>query len=293
MVIAPFESSMNNAATVIYLLRIPSIERDLQMFDLPSEKAAALLGYLALNGKRQPREQVQALLWPESSDAAARKNLRNLLWQIVGRIGQTLITAEGKYLQLADAVQTDVALFEAIAIGKVVPITQMRAALFDLYHCPPLDTLRVANLPQFELWLTVQQERFGRLHDTLTSRLLHHYQQQDDWQSVIEVALRALQVGQWQESTYSALIESYARLGERAKALDMYEQLRRWLAREHGLTPSDDSEHLLRLVMSGTLRQASGFAAPMRVQNDINSRTAQQSYRVKDTTRDISEDTSA
>jgi pentatricopeptide repeat protein len=291
MAIAPSESS-SDAAVVLYILRFPAILRDHQFVDLSSEKATALLGFLALSSTPQAREQLQALMWPESSEAAARKNLRNLLWQIAGRCGH-VISAEGKYLRLGEAVQTDAAVFEEIATHKETTLAEMRAALFDLYHCPPLDTLRSSNMPQFELWLTLQQERFGRLHDTLTNRLLAHYRHNDDWKSVIDVALRALQVGQWQESTYAALIEGYARLGERAKALAMYEQLRRWLAREHGLTPSEDSQNLLRLIRNGTLRQTARCVVHTERPHDVNSRITQQNGYVWDTAKDISEDTPA
>ena len=155
---------------------------------------------------------------------------------------------------------------------------------------PPLETLRVAHLPQFELWLTLQQELFGRLHDALTARLLERYRQMRDWHNMIDVALHALHVGQWQESTYIALIEAYARLGERAKALHVYDQMSRWLDQAHGFTPSDESRQLQRLILDDALWQAQQYVDPSsRLVNSFSSIT-QHSHTLWDSIKDNDED---
>src|SRR5579872_3208850 len=53
---------------------------DRTLADLPSRQTAALLAYLALNGGRKhPREELQVLLWPDSTQEKARQNLRQCL----------------------------------------------------------------------------------------------------------------------------------------------------------------------------------------------------------------------
>ncbi|MCB0186640.1 MAG: hypothetical protein KDE31_20375, partial [Caldilineaceae bacterium] len=53
-----------------------------QPIELNIAKLQALLAYLAVTAKAQTREQILALLWAESHPDAARKNLRNRLWQL-------------------------------------------------------------------------------------------------------------------------------------------------------------------------------------------------------------------
>jgi DNA-binding SARP family transcriptional activator len=45
--------------------------------ELPSRPARTLLAYLVLTiGTHHPRERLAGLLWPDSSESSARKNLR-------------------------------------------------------------------------------------------------------------------------------------------------------------------------------------------------------------------------
>jgi hypothetical protein len=47
-----------------------------------SERARALIGWLALHPGSHPRAAVAARLWPDSTEASARANLRTAVWQI-------------------------------------------------------------------------------------------------------------------------------------------------------------------------------------------------------------------
>ncbi|MEZ4678397.1 MAG: hypothetical protein R2932_29690 [Caldilineaceae bacterium] len=47
-----------------------------------SDKARALLAYLALEPREHARTELAALLWPEIGDQHARTNLRNTLYRL-------------------------------------------------------------------------------------------------------------------------------------------------------------------------------------------------------------------
>src|ERR671924_559371 len=68
---------------------------------IPTRAAQSLLAYLVLTaGTPHRREKLAGIFWPDTTDEAARKNLRQELW----RIRKALSTgqpAEGDYL-LAD-----------------------------------------------------------------------------------------------------------------------------------------------------------------------------------------------
>lgn len=52
------------------------------MVPLPRDKRGALLAYLAIDGGWVSRERLSFLLWPDTTDAAARRNLRQLLTRL-------------------------------------------------------------------------------------------------------------------------------------------------------------------------------------------------------------------
>ena len=50
-------------------------------------KATALLAYLAVDGSRQTRDSLSALLWPDFDQSRAFTNLRHTLWEVQQGIG--------------------------------------------------------------------------------------------------------------------------------------------------------------------------------------------------------------
>ena len=67
----------------IRLLGQFDLRLDNQPIEIPSRPAQSLLAYLALtNGITHRREKLAALLWPDISEADARRNLRRALWHI-------------------------------------------------------------------------------------------------------------------------------------------------------------------------------------------------------------------
>jgi DNA-binding SARP family transcriptional activator len=80
-------------SVVLSLLGAPIVERDSTPVHLPA-KALAVLGYLAALHTPQTRDQLLATLWPESSDEAARKNLRNILWMLRRELGNDVLLSK-------------------------------------------------------------------------------------------------------------------------------------------------------------------------------------------------------
>ncbi|MCB0082751.1 MAG: hypothetical protein KDE47_17550, partial [Caldilineaceae bacterium] len=56
--------------------------------ELTARPAQSLFAYLVLNPVAHRRERLAGLLWPDSSEANARRNLRQALWQIRRALGE-------------------------------------------------------------------------------------------------------------------------------------------------------------------------------------------------------------
>ena len=78
---------------------------------LPRDKRGALLAYLAIDGGQVSRERLAFLLWPDSTDAVARRNLRQLLSRLKRHpLGSSV---ECSRTHLHWDVTTDLAAFKA------------------------------------------------------------------------------------------------------------------------------------------------------------------------------------
>ncbi|RME99858.1 MAG: hypothetical protein D6768_14165, partial [Chloroflexi bacterium] len=235
-----------------YLLGSPRFERDGQPLALKSSKAVALLAYLGICNTPQPREQLIALLWPDSLPDAARKNLRNTLWALRKTLGDDLLHTDADQLSLAGHVWLDVRQFETDAESPA----DLQAAL-ELYRGPLLNGLALADAPDFELWLAVERERLGQHYLRLLETQIAAFRRNGDWQAVIAAAHRALAADNLQEPIYRLLMEAHARLGERADALRHYQTLRTVLARELGVEPLPETEQLRQQILAGHFQRDS------------------------------------
>src|SRR5512142_2691020 len=136
------------ASPHLFLLGAPKFELNRKPVTLGAAKAVALLGYLAATGEPQSRERLLGLLWAESSEEAARKNLRNTLWSIRKALGEEVVAGAEDRLELGSDVWVDARALESNGNAA-------RSAL-DLYRGPFLDGLELADAPEFEIWLTAE-----------------------------------------------------------------------------------------------------------------------------------------
>jgi DNA-binding SARP family transcriptional activator len=248
----------------LYFLGLPRFERDSQTIDVTSAKAIALLAYLALNRAPQPRERLLALLWAESAEDAARKNLRNTLWAIRKALGDNVIEADNNRVALSPIVWNDVRVFEQMA-NQVMD--ESVDPMLDVYRGPFLDGLTLTEAPDFELWMTGERERLSLLYMQVITRLVETRRREGNWQAVITLTRRALAQDGLHEAMHRALIEAHARIGDRAEALRQYDLLRTTLNHELGVDPLPETETLRTAILSGDLNPATPPApVPDRVE---------------------------
>jgi DNA-binding SARP family transcriptional activator len=233
----------------MFFLGAPRFELGKQTVELTTAKAIALLGYLAATREPQTRDRLLGLLWAESADNAARKNLRNTLWTIRKALGDKALVADDDRLAINQSTWVDVWGFEQISDSSS-EISILKSKI-DLYRAPFLDGLVLADAPEFEIWLTGERERIAQLNLHALSALVDSYQRDGNWRAVIETAQRALSHDSLQEPMHRARMEAHARLGERAEALRQYDTLRATLERELGVAPLPETDALRAAIVNG------------------------------------------
>ncbi|MCB0167620.1 MAG: hypothetical protein KDI79_25560, partial [Anaerolineae bacterium] len=243
-----------------FFLGTPKVTKDDHALKLTKAKGIALLVYLATERTTQTREQVMTLLWPDSLPQAARKNLRNTLWDIGKTFDEDVVEVDGDSLRLAESVWVDIHPFEDTSpAADLSPVSRLEEAV-ALYRAPLADGLSLLDAPDFELWLTTQQQRLDRHYLRLLDALITAHRTAANWQKVITYAQQALIYDNLQEPMHQALMEAHARLGERAQAVRQYDNLRAILAQELGVAPLTETESLRAAILNGHIQ-----ASPMSI----------------------------
>jgi DNA-binding SARP family transcriptional activator len=228
--------------------RFEAQSHDGKPLPLQGGKGQALLAYLALPaGRTQLREQLAALLWSDLPPARARRNLRQVLFDLRRALpaGEAL-RLDGDAVALDPAVvEVDVARFEA-AIQEDTPAALEEAA--RLYGGDLLAGL-VVQAPPFEEWLAAERERLRERAIETLARLCAHQRAAGTLEAAVDTALRLLALDPLQEPIHRTLMRLYADLGRRSAALRQYQACVATLERELGAEPDAETQLLYQELL--------------------------------------------
>ncbi len=217
---------------------------DTPVTTLDQERLQALLAYLVLQrATPHSRRQLAFQLWPDSTEAQARTNLRSL----IHRLRQALPDADA-FLHIdaqmvqwrADAPCTlDVAAFEqalarAAQAGQRGDQTAARSALQEA-----VDLYRGDLLPGwYDDWVLLERERLRQAFLAVLERLIVLLEHDQEYAVAIEHAQQLLRLDPLHEATYQYLMRLHALSGDRASAVRAYQTCVIVLERELGVEPS-------------------------------------------------------
>jgi DNA-binding SARP family transcriptional activator/predicted ATPase len=214
------------------------------VMDITSARMRSLLAYLALHRETpQPRQQLAFLFWPDSTEAQARNNLRQLLHQLrhawpasdrcLGATTSTLFWRRGVQ------VHTDVAAFEhAVALAdNAERRADQPAARAALEHAAGLCRADFLS-GHYEEWILREREWLRQRYCRTLDRLIALLEGQREYATTIDYAQRRLQHDPLDEETYRCLMRLHALNGDRTSALRVYRTCAALLEEELGVEPS-------------------------------------------------------
>jgi len=218
-----------------------------------SVRAQALLAYLIMHREgAQPRQRLAFLLWPDSSEAQARTNLRHVLHNVRRTLHKPdrFLDVSPHTLRWKPAAPfwLDVTAFEGLLVqatqaGTVdAEISALRDAV-SLYSSDLLDGF-------FDDWLLGPRERLRQRYLTALERLTSLLAARGDHADAIAVALRLSREDPLHEDTYRTLMRLYAAAGDRARAVRVYHTCVSTLERELGVEPSAETVDTYEAVMA-------------------------------------------
>ena len=221
-------------------------------------KALAILKHLlAHRGRPVSQDYLMGWLWPDSNLKKARWSLnsavhvlRKLLSGCTSSATVNYILLEEGYYRLCPElrVTTDVEEFDELyergcrleRAGRSAEAAESYESAVGLYR----DDYLVKEL--YEDWTMVERERLSNAHTEMLGRLATHYMEIGRHQDAIGACYRVLEKDRCHEDSYRLLMECYARLGLRGRALRQYRLCEKVLGQEYGATPSPGMRALYR-----------------------------------------------
>ena len=221
---------------------------------LAQPRRLALLAYLAVAAPRglHRRDAILTLFWPELDQSHARAALRQALRVIRESLG-AVITSRGD-----DEIGLDFERFQcdADAFDRAIALGRWDEAL-ELYRGALLDGFFISGAPEFERWVDAERTRLLAAAVGGTRALIERAMEVGDPAAAAQWAERGLRLAPLDEGLMQRLIGILDRLGDRAGAVQAYEDFARRLAQELEVRPSAETQALV-----ATVREREGVTAP-------------------------------
>ncbi|MBB6098415.1 DNA-binding SARP family transcriptional activator [Deinobacterium chartae] len=219
-------------------------------------KAAGLLTYLALEGPTH-RSRLAALLWPEARAATARNNLVQLLRKLRLHLGFDLAQG-GEALALTGAVTSDL-------IEARTRFAQGRLEDFLAHAGEPLAGLDFDDCPEFEDWLLAERDRWTTWRTGALRGLADQAEETGDLSRALALSERLLAQSEVSEDAWRRLMRLHHALGNRHRALEVWQRCQRVLRDELDVEPLPETHELARQIRSGAeaRRSAPAVRAPL------------------------------
>lgn len=219
----------------IRLLGPPQVIVGDRPLEVDTRKAIAILALLATDRRAYARDELAALLWPESEDVAARGALRRTLSTMRAAIGDGPLIVDRARVDLDRAeVVVDLEVIEAAARdGDRVAL----AAAADVARGEFLAGFTLRDSPEFDDWRASRSVAVERAVLTVLDRLAVAAEADGDLPTAIRAIERRLEVDPLDESAHVRLMDLLLARGDRGGALRQYRRCVATLDRELGVAP--------------------------------------------------------
>ncbi len=265
----------NLAPELVHLsfLGSPQIRLSNRPVHFESGKITALLAYLALQGNSCHRQKLMLYFWGGFRQERATANLRRALWEIrrkLSFVGEPEIietSAQEVRFNRRRRHWLDVQVFEEAGreTGSAADLqsdpgwpVRLEQAL-ALYQGDFLENLTLEDAPEFDDWARAEKDRLRLLAIQLSIRLARYYLSTEAPAKGLHHAKRILQWDPLEESGHRLVMEILARQGQTAAALRQYDLCHRLLAEQLQISPSADTNLLLKNIR---LQEQSAPASP-------------------------------
>jgi class 3 adenylate cyclase len=240
--------TQENAMLQIRLLGQFDVRAEGKRVTIPSRSAQSLFAYLVLTaGTVHRREKLAGILWPDTSDENARKNLRQELWRIRKAISAQETSGDNYFL--AD----EFTLTFNREANYWLDVNQIGKNGLDLESLTSnLSLYQGELLPGFyEDWILLERERIQTAFESRMDELVGQLVTAERWTAVQEHGERWLALSTAPEPAYRALMLAYGARGNTAKVASVYQRCVDELQESFGVEPSAETRGLYEGLLKG------------------------------------------
>ncbi len=245
-------------------------------------RVQSLLAYLVLRRSApQARSHLAFLLWPESTEAQARTNLRKVLHQLKQTLpfADTFLRADKQSLHwqfsphtswTLDVIDFELALVQAEQAKETCDVTAMRQALERAIHLYQDDLLPSC----YDEWILPERDRLRQIYLQALHQVIMLHEQERNYDEAINMTQRLLRHDPLHEAAYRQLMHLYALQGNRAAALRVYHSCTTILERELAAEPDEATRLIYQslLQVSAPLQLRSGSPSYRSVETSLVGR---------------------
>lgn len=226
---------------------------------LEPRRLQELFSYLLLNRHRRcSRELLASLFWGESSTEQAKRNLRQVLWQLQTALEAEISTDTASILTItADWLQInpnadlwlDVDCFEqAWNKTRYISGKDLDASQAQLLRNAIGLHQEVLLLGNYESWCLCERERLRECSVEMLNKLMEYSEFHHDYEAALRAGSRILDYDRAHEATYQHIMRLYYFLGQRVEALKQYQRCKAALLEELGALPSRSTRTLYQHI---------------------------------------------
>ena len=247
----------------LFFLGPPGIECDGVPIKVDTNRAIALLSYLAISGENHRRDRLASLLCPDYDQSRARAILRQNLYVLNKSLGEGWLEVQGEMVGLkgSDDLWLDVDRFHGdlsecrthghgsteVCPQCIKPLTEA----VGLYRDDFLAGFTLNDSVVFDDWQFSESQSLHAEVVNALERLVHWHSGREEG-SRLEVAIgharRCLELDRTNEGMHRQLMESYAKTGQRSAALKQYDECVRVLEKELKEAPKDETTSLYQQI---------------------------------------------
>jgi DNA-binding SARP family transcriptional activator/TolB-like protein len=225
-----------------------------QLVELRTQKAAAVLSYLALiEAKQESRERLVGLLWSRSDEERARGSLRQVIREL-----RSTFEAAGYHGFSAGrlSIQFDPAMVE-VDVERIIKAAESGSVHPLLLDTPNLEEHILEGLddldPSFRVWVLAKRQT---IHDRLMRSLGPALVATNVSASARkDIAAAIVNLDPTHEEASCHLMQVHAEQGDVAGALRIYKALWDLLDEDYGMEPSPATKELVAKIKLGGFEQ--------------------------------------
>ena len=238
-----------SASLVVRALGNPDVSVNGRVISMPewrTQSVRDLFFYFLYKQEAVTKEQVGAVLWPETRDAQLLKaRFKNDIYRLRRAVGRDVIVFDDEYYRFNREMdyEYDVEAFDSHLLRSTKTtdlsnrIDHLQKAV-DLYQGPYLADVDGD-------WIVHERERLVQAYANALEELSYRYLNANQLDRCLSVCRLAIQQDRFHEAIYQTVMRAYAALGDRPAVARQYQACKSAM-HDLGISPSEETERIFR-----------------------------------------------